>query len=193
MPYRAPLSCPSNSSADEFLGEWDVESVLTSVELPFGPEVVPDMKVGRGAQQGCIACGNHPFCCAAAQQCVQRAFSWFAGGAAGTAGGPKRCGALPSLLPAGMTTCCLPASPAGLHWVASHPLRRPRCCRTSVARWCQTGGSTQVCRAALHGYAFSYPGLAVGGSPLLHAARLPSQLASCKRTRARRRRRCGSA
>lgn len=30
---------------DEFEGEWVVDSVLTNIELPLGPEFVPDMKV----------------------------------------------------------------------------------------------------------------------------------------------------
>ncbi|KAL4419385.1 hypothetical protein ABPG77_002912 [Micractinium sp. CCAP 211/92] len=36
---------------DSFLGVWDVESVLTSVETPLGPEFVPDMRVVQRAQQ----------------------------------------------------------------------------------------------------------------------------------------------
>lgn len=39
--------------AESFLGVWDVESVLTSVETPLGPEFVPDMRVG-----GEDACGT---------------------------------------------------------------------------------------------------------------------------------------
>ncbi|KAI3431864.1 hypothetical protein D9Q98_010615 [Chlorella vulgaris] len=35
----------------EFLGVWDVESVLTGVELPKGPELVPDMRVVQRAQR----------------------------------------------------------------------------------------------------------------------------------------------
>ena len=38
---RRPLAC-----ADTFLGVWDVDSVLRRVELPLGPEFVPDMRVG---------------------------------------------------------------------------------------------------------------------------------------------------
>ncbi|EFN51116.1 hypothetical protein CHLNCDRAFT_55281 [Chlorella variabilis] len=36
---------------DEFLGVWEVDSVLTLVELPLGPEFVPDMRVVQRAQQ----------------------------------------------------------------------------------------------------------------------------------------------
>ncbi|KAL4439759.1 hypothetical protein ABPG75_002760 [Micractinium tetrahymenae] len=36
---------------ETFLGVWDVESVLTSVETPLGPEFVPDMRVVQRAQQ----------------------------------------------------------------------------------------------------------------------------------------------
>ncbi|KAI7839807.1 hypothetical protein COHA_006605 [Chlorella ohadii] len=36
---------------DQFLGVWDVESVLRQVELPLGPELVPDMRVVQRARQ----------------------------------------------------------------------------------------------------------------------------------------------
>lgn len=31
---------------EEFLGVWNVESTLTSIKLPLGPDYVPDLKVG---------------------------------------------------------------------------------------------------------------------------------------------------
>ena len=31
---------------EEFLGVWNVESTLTSIKLPLGPDFVPDPKVG---------------------------------------------------------------------------------------------------------------------------------------------------
>lgn len=42
------LKTPSHPALliEDFLGVWDVESVLTGVELPLGPEFVPDMRVG---------------------------------------------------------------------------------------------------------------------------------------------------
>lgn len=36
---------------ENFLGAWDVDSVLTNIELPLGPEFVPDMRVVQRAQQ----------------------------------------------------------------------------------------------------------------------------------------------
>lgn len=36
---------------DNFLGVWDIESVLANVETPLGPEFVPDMRVVQRAQQ----------------------------------------------------------------------------------------------------------------------------------------------
>jgi len=36
---------------DSFLGVWDIESVLVSVDLPLGPEAVPDMSVVQRAQE----------------------------------------------------------------------------------------------------------------------------------------------
>jgi hypothetical protein len=45
-------SCACLHPAAEFLGVWDVESVLTGVELPKGPELVPDMRVGGGCCRG---------------------------------------------------------------------------------------------------------------------------------------------
>lgn len=36
---------------EQFLGRWEVESVLTNVELPLGPEFVPDMAVVQRAQR----------------------------------------------------------------------------------------------------------------------------------------------
>lgn len=46
---------------EQFLGRWEVESVLTNVELPLGPEFVPDMAVsahsrGRHSRGWC----RHP-------------------------------------------------------------------------------------------------------------------------------------
>jgi hypothetical protein len=46
LPVPFPtIPCPA-LPADNFLGVWQVESVLTTVELPLGPEFVPDMRVG---------------------------------------------------------------------------------------------------------------------------------------------------
>jgi hypothetical protein len=36
---------------DSFLGVWDIESVLVSIDLPLGPEAVPDMSVVQRAQE----------------------------------------------------------------------------------------------------------------------------------------------
>jgi hypothetical protein len=37
---------------EEFLGTWDVASTLVKVDLPFGPEFVPDLRVN--AQGPCM-------------------------------------------------------------------------------------------------------------------------------------------
>ena len=39
---------------EDFLGLWAVESVLTSVKLPLGPDFVPDPKVPPTIRQGCM-------------------------------------------------------------------------------------------------------------------------------------------
>lgn len=48
---------------DEFLGRWDVESVLTSVELPLGPEFVPDMQVHFACCAAALGCYDPPTFC----------------------------------------------------------------------------------------------------------------------------------
>ena len=110
--------------ADNFLGVWQVESVLTSVELPLGPEFVPDMRVGRWLDACavvvllirwlamCVRCWGskqtrsawpappatrHP----PPRICSRLLSSGPAGGAAGSGGGLERCGALSSRIPAG--------------------------------------------------------------------------------------------
>ena len=79
-PQATFLSRPP-APADQFLGVWDVESVLRRVDLPLGPELVPDMRVSgwsglRVAWACCLgaACRQMPSVgaarlCAAAARC----------------------------------------------------------------------------------------------------------------------------
>lgn len=100
--------------AELFLGVWDVDSVLTRVDLPLGPEFVPDMRV-RALCAVCAVCAA----CVLRALCVQRSFAavlFCAFPASPMPPGAKPAWCLPSAL------CVIPAGRPSFACAA-----RPRC------------------------------------------------------------------
>ena len=141
--WPAVPSYPSSLAglpADEFLGVWEVDSVLTLVELPLGPEFVPDMRVCAAARfvllYRCWNCGDAGGVRRRSMAGHGGGRTCCAGGAAGAAGGLECAGAVPGRLPAG--TSSIPQSRVHPALLPAR-LRQPPQSRSPPRRLLQNG------------------------------------------------------